>query len=875
MSPLFETLGSSSVRGYGMFASSSSTTPIATNYWLYTSTDSSGSAGTGNNYIGLDSSDNVLLTGNNNAASALAYSLTAASGIPIYGRYLVDSGVTHLCISYAATGDSSGNAYWAGLQHTASDDYQASFVAKYNSSGTLQWSKTWSDNAGGNNACRFNKIAVDSSNNVYANGTYYNSLTIQYPSLVKYDSNGTLQWSRLISTTLSTSGSNYSGSGGVTTDSSGNVYSSGYFPNYPTPVSPSSWGTGFVVKVNSSGTLQWATQFIDASSSSGVYPLNITTDSSNNVYVVGCANNASNKEVAFLMKLNSSGTLQWQRFLADTYTPGSASGYQTQLNAVSLDSSNNIYVIGNGLNSSGFSTGFIAKYDNSGNIQFQRTLTASGSGASCYFQSGRLDSQNNIIAGGNVLPSTGTQYALAMKLPPSGTFTGTYSTTQATVTYAVGSWTDSAGTMTSSSNAVVLNAATGSVDRTNTLTSTTGGQTTANKILSLYISTTTVVSGVVGTAYTGSVTAGGGSNSYAFTITSGSLPAGLTLNSGTGAITGTPTSAGNTTAVYTATDNVTTSGVTSSPVTIGVTAPVTPFTMTYMIAGGGGGGGYAGWGQWSAGGGGGGGGVASGTVTASGGTLSFSIGAGSSGGSGGNTTLGDGGGGRTGYGGGLGGNNTTNNGANAQGGGGGGFGFSNGNQVVTGTGGGSSSPTQGQSGGNGAADAGGQGGTDGVAGGGGGGNILGAISPLNGIVLKGTPTGGRGGDGVAEYLTSNNNQIGGGGGGGAGSTSGYTATGGAGYYGGGAGASAQYLGVANGANASINTGGGGGGGATGQFQGGYNGNGGSGGSGVIYISWVTAAYPSAPTIGGGAAYSSGTNGSNTWYRFTSTGSITF
>ncbi len=50
--------------------------------------------------------------------------------------------------------------------------------------------------------------------------------------------------------------------------------------------------------------------------------------------------------------------------------------------------------------------------------------------------------------------------------------------------------------------------------------------------------------GTVGVAYSSSLTAGGGVPPYTYSITSGSLPAGLMLNSSTGAITGTPTTAG-------------------------------------------------------------------------------------------------------------------------------------------------------------------------------------------------------------------------------------------------------------------------------------------------------------------------------------------
>ncbi len=50
-------------------------------------------------------------------------------------------------------------------------------------------------------------------------------------------------------------------------------------------------------------------------------------------------------------------------------------------------------------------------------------------------------------------------------------------------------------------------------------------------------------SATVGVAYSSSVVASGGTGPYTYSITSGSIPAGLTLNTSTGAITGTPTTA--------------------------------------------------------------------------------------------------------------------------------------------------------------------------------------------------------------------------------------------------------------------------------------------------------------------------------------------
>lgn len=60
--------------------------------------------------------------------------------------------------------------------------------------------------------------------------------------------------------------------------------------------------------------------------------------------------------------------------------------------------------------------------------------------------------------------------------------------------------------------------------------------------------------GSVGTPYSQTVSGSGGTSPYTFSVSSGSLPTGLLLNSSTGAITGTPTTVGTFTFTITATD---------------------------------------------------------------------------------------------------------------------------------------------------------------------------------------------------------------------------------------------------------------------------------------------------------------------------------
>lgn len=70
--------------------------------------------------------------------------------------------------------------------------------------------------------------------------------------------------------------------------------------------------------------------------------------------------------------------------------------------------------------------------------------------------------------------------------------------------------------------------------------------------------------GTENTAYSGSATASGGTAPYTYSVLSGALPTGLTLNSSTGAVTGTPTTPGTFNFVIRVTDNVAATADTTS-----------------------------------------------------------------------------------------------------------------------------------------------------------------------------------------------------------------------------------------------------------------------------------------------------------------------
>ncbi|MFV8668357.1 putative Ig domain-containing protein [Ralstonia pseudosolanacearum] len=90
----------------------------------------------------------------------------------------------------------------------------------------------------------------------------------------------------------------------------------------------------------------------------------------------------------------------------------------------------------------------------------------------------------------------------------------------------------------------------------------------------------TLTGATVGTAYSQSVTASGGATPYTYAITSGALPAGLNLNTGTGALTGTPTAAGTFSFTVRGTDANAFSGTRSYSLTVAApTIALTPTTL--------------------------------------------------------------------------------------------------------------------------------------------------------------------------------------------------------------------------------------------------------------------------------------------------------
>lgn len=227
--------------------------------------------------------------------------------------------------------DSANNIYITGYCNYGTSSLDL-VLLKYNSSGDLQWDRTW----GTANPDRGHEVAVDSSDNVYVSGQAYHDFL-----LVKYNSSGDLQWNRRWGPGILNFGY------GVAIDSSDNIYVGGRVDD-----------DMYLRKYNSSGSTQWTIRY--GRDGFQYYANGVAVDSSDNIYIVGEAGLAGMGDTidVFVAKYNSSGNQLWNHTWGSS---GADSAY-----GVTVDSTNNIYVTGN-LASGGV---FLLKYDNNGNLMW-------------------------------------------------------------------------------------------------------------------------------------------------------------------------------------------------------------------------------------------------------------------------------------------------------------------------------------------------------------------------------------------------------------------------------------------------------------------------------------------------------------------------
>ncbi|MEI1278547.1 SBBP repeat-containing protein [Leptospira venezuelensis] len=282
----------------------------------------------------------------------------------------------------AITSDPSGNIYtageaWGDLDGQIRSGYIDLFVIKYDTNGNKQWTRLLGTPGEIAETYAYG-ITSNSSGNIYTTGYTNGNLDGQTKTgsqdlfIVKYDSNGNKQWTRLLGIV-----NKQTRAQGITSDSLGNIYITGYTSgNLDGQTKTGSYDL-FVIKYDSNGNKMW-TRLLGASGAT-TYSRHIVSDSSGNVYATGSTHGNLDGQTKvgnidlFVVKYDPNGNKQWLKLLGVFSREAEAYG-------ITSDLSGNIYTTGytngnlDGETRTGSQDLFIVKYDTNGNKQWTRLL---------------------------------------------------------------------------------------------------------------------------------------------------------------------------------------------------------------------------------------------------------------------------------------------------------------------------------------------------------------------------------------------------------------------------------------------------------------------------------------------------------------------
>jgi hypothetical protein len=327
-----------------------------------------GTDGLGYAYVTGDTSGSINGQAHIGSQDAFVIKYNTTGGV----EWTREFGTTGTERANGVAGDGSGNVYVVGITdnnlipggHVGGRD---GFIRKYNSAGVVQWT----DQFGSTNNDECWGVAVDSAGNAYIVGIAYNPFDGQTiigsgdAYIVKYNSAGVKQWTRLFGT-----GSTEYGYG-VAVDSYSNAYVTGQTSGtFPGETKTGVWDA-YIRKYASNGDAKWTCQW--GISGHSVYPAGIASDAYGNTYAAGYNNGAFPGETpagviggadAFVSRITNAGDLDWNRQF------GTSEDDRAQ--AIATDASGNAFVSGYtqgalpGQTYGGNQDAFAREYDSSG-----------------------------------------------------------------------------------------------------------------------------------------------------------------------------------------------------------------------------------------------------------------------------------------------------------------------------------------------------------------------------------------------------------------------------------------------------------------------------------------------------------------------------
>jgi hypothetical protein len=183
--------------------------------------------------------------------------------------------------------------------------------------------------------------------------------------------------------------------------------------------------------VNKHGEHVWTKEYAPPTTASNrqLYAGGVTVDPNddNNIYLVGSSDGHldTGTRTAYILKYNSSGVLQWDKYLAHSGSPVGTANVAFQSIAVSPNG-NDIYAIGWAYNSGGTSTNtvndmLITKWNSSGVLQWQKSIN----GALNNFENvaGCTATNTHLYMSGGVRETVGSYQMAVLKITNGGLLT--------------------------------------------------------------------------------------------------------------------------------------------------------------------------------------------------------------------------------------------------------------------------------------------------------------------------------------------------------------------------------------------------------------------------------------------------------------------
>lgn len=283
--------------------------------------------------------------------------------------------------------DSAGNVLVTGWIETSTGNPD-SYTVKYSPNGDLLWAKTYAGSATGVDYGY--ALAVDRDGNAYVGG-FGNGTNPTYDIFVlKYDSNGDTVWTQRWSSPIQTySAYAYS----IAVDKQQNVYVTGFMSDGLTD------GEFVTLKYDSQGDLQWSARY-NGSPNSIDYSNCIVVDDSGNSYITGWSGGANNLWDYTTIKYSPNGDELWVR----RYN-GSADDNDFAYR-VALDSSGNVYVTGQSVETGSDNDITTIKYSPNGDVLWTQHYNGPVNGYDAG-QSIAVDADGNAYVTGNHTTATG------------------------------------------------------------------------------------------------------------------------------------------------------------------------------------------------------------------------------------------------------------------------------------------------------------------------------------------------------------------------------------------------------------------------------------------------------------------------------------